>query len=227
MSAQKIFLLYGASGELGAAAVDYFLTQNYDYHYFISRKNPEINGKIKNYRIISASDLSEEENVVKTFSEVGRIENGEYHLFSTIGGYIGGKTVAETEYSDFIKMLDLNLISAFLIAKYFAQLLKSTLGGSICFTSALSSMKPEANKAAYNLSKNGLNYLVESLAIEGKEMNFRANAIAPFAIDTISNREWIDDSSKLVNPTDICITAKSLFDDKSVTGKIVPLPASL
>lgn len=219
-----MFLLFGATGELGKAAVEFFLNQNYDQYYFFTRNNFELQTVKNNYSIISVSDLTKEEYVTEAFAKVKKRNDAGYYLFSTVGGFIGGDTIATTGYADFKKMLDINLCSSFLIAKHFAKLVEGTEGGSICFTSALSSFKPEANKAAYNISKNALNYLVETLALEGKGIRLRANAIAPFAIDTQANREWLKNTSKLVRPKDICQVAQSFFDNNTASGQIIGLP---
>ncbi|MFA5806680.1 MAG: SDR family NAD(P)-dependent oxidoreductase [Melioribacteraceae bacterium] len=224
MSSGKIFLLFGSTGDLGKAAVKFFLNQNYDYYYFFTRSIFEIQTVKNNYSIIPISDLTKEEYVAQAFAKVKKKTDAGYYLFSTVGGFIGGETISATEYADFKKMLDINLCSSFLIAKHFAKLIEETEGGSICFTSALSSLKPEANKAAYNISKNALNFLVETLALEGKGIRLRANAVAPFAIDTQANREWFNDTTKLVSPKEICQVVQSFFEDNTASGKIVGLP---
>lgn len=222
---KKIFLLFGSTGDLGKAAVEFFLSQDYDFYYFFARKEFTIAGSKTNYKVVTASDLTNEESVEKSFSEIKKDNDAEYFLFSAVGGYFGGKNILETSFEDWLKMQNMNLNSAFLISKYFARLVNGTKGGSVCFTSAYSSLNPEKGKAAYVVSKNSLNYLVKSLALEGKEINLSANAVAPFIIDTLSNREWIDDPKKMVSPEEICCVVQSTFDNyKKVTGNIIQLP---
>lgn len=224
MSCRKIFLLFGSTGDVGKAAVKFFLNQNYDQYYFFTRSSFEIQTVKNNYSIIPITDLTKEEYVTEAFAKVKTKNDACYYLFSTVGGFIGGETISTTEYADFKKMLDINLCSSFLIAKHFAKLIEETEGGSICFTSALSSLKPEANKAAYNISKNALNFLVETLALEGKGIRLRANAVAPFAINTEANREWFKNSSQLISPNEICQVAQSFFDNNMASGQIIELP---
>jgi NAD(P)-dependent dehydrogenase (short-subunit alcohol dehydrogenase family) len=221
---KKIFLLFGSNGNLGKNAVKYFLEKNYDQYYFFARNNFEIDSKKTNYQIIKTLDLAEEKNIESAFSAVSKQIENTYFLYSTIGGFYGGKSVEDTDYNQWKKMLEINLNTAFLISKYFMKLVRGTQGGSICFTSAYSSFYPEPGKTAYNLSKSGLNYLVESLALEGSDLGISANAVAPFAIDTASNREWITDVSKLISPLIICDAVESLFTDyKKVNGNIIRL----
>ncbi|MCL4549851.1 MAG: SDR family oxidoreductase [Bacteroidetes bacterium] len=222
---KKIFLLFGSTGDLGKAAVEFFLSQDYDFYYFFARKEFTIVGSKTNYKVVTASDLTNEESVEKSFSEIKKDNNAAYFLFSAVGGYFGGKNISETSFEDWLEMQNMNLNSAFLISKYFARLVNGTKGGSVCFTSAYSSLNPEKGKSAYIVSKNSLNYLVKSLALEGKEINLSANAVAPFIIDTPSNREWIDNPKKMVSPEEICSVVQSTFDNyKKVTGNIIQLP---
>lgn len=231
MIPEKIFLLFGSSGNLGKTAVEFFLKQEYDYYYFFSRENflplqlgisGEVINEKKNFEIIKTGDLLNEENVAAAFARVKKKNDASYFLFSTVGGFWGGKTIAETDYENWQKMIKINLDTSFLIAKYFFKLVENTSGGSICFTSALSSLKPEVKKAAYNISKNALNFLVNTLALEGKEIGLSANAVAPFIIDSPSNRQWVKDKFKMTSAIDICKIVQLLFTNyKTMNGNII------
>ena len=220
---RKIFLLFGATGNLGRSAADYFLKKNYDFYYFFGRK--ELSNQNENkFEFVKINDLSVENNIEEALSHVRIEKSSAYFLYSTIGGFLGGESVEETDFADWQKMMSVNLNAAFLISKHFAKLVRKTAGGSLCFTSALSSLNPEGGKIAYNLSKNALNYLVESLAFETREIKLSVNAVAPFAIDSASNREWIDDVNRLVTAEQICDAVEALFINyKKVNGNIIRL----
>ena len=227
MNSEKIFLLFGASGTLGRTAVEYFLDQDYDQYYFFTRKKFELEST-KKYEMVMTEDLTKEENVVQAFQSVVQKKEANYFLFSTVGAYIGGDSIANTQYVDFLKMLDINLCTAFLISKYFSRLVHDCNGSSICITSAQSSLYPEENRAAYNISKHALNFLVKTLSVEEKEINLSANAVAPYVIDSVINREWIEDKTLLVTTSEICKIAESFFQNyRTVTGNIVELPGSI
>ncbi len=224
MKSEKVFLLFGASGALGRTAVDYFLNQDYDQYYFFTREMFELNSA-KKYEMILISDMTKEENVAKAFQNIDQKESANYFLFNTIGAYLGGESIADTQYEDFLKMISINLCTAFLISKYFSKLAQNSNGASICFTSAQSSLYPEENRAAYNISKHALNFLVKTLSMEGKKINLSANAVAPYIIDSEANREWIEDTTQLVTTSEICNVVHSLFlNYKTITGNIVELP---
>lgn len=227
MKSEKVFLLFGASGALGKTAVDFFLNQDYDQYYFFTRNMFELKSS-KKHDMILISDMTNEENVEKAFQRVIKIDHINYFLFDTIGAYLGGESIADTKYADFLKMLNINLCTAFLISKYFSKLTEHSNGSSICFTSAQSSLYPEENRAAYNISKHALNFLVKTLSFEGKKINLSANAVAPYIIDSAANREWVEDTTQLVTTSEICNVAHSFFQNyKTVTGNIVELPGSI
>lgn len=219
---EKLFLLFGTSGYLGKTAVEYFIKQNYDRYYFFTRKPLDKIQTEKNIEIILVGDLTNEENVKEAFSKVNLGKDSLLFLFDTIGTYWGGKKISDTPYDEWQKLLEINLNSSFLIAKHFAKLVEKGRGGSICFVSAFTSLSNEPNIAAYGVSKNALNYLVKSLAVEGKEIKLSANAIAPYIIDTPENKNWIEDKSKLIPAKNICNVVQKIFDEWNIfNGNII------
>ena len=128
MKSEKIFLLFGSSGDLGKVAVEYFLNQDYDYFYLFARRKFEVESKKNNIIAISAGDFTNEDNVIEAFSKIKKNNNAAYYLFSTIGGFTGGKSVSDTSYADFLNMLDINLCTSFLIAKHFTKFAEDTKG---------------------------------------------------------------------------------------------------
>ncbi|MGK9369564.1 SDR family NAD(P)-dependent oxidoreductase [Melioribacter sp. Ez-97] len=219
---EKIFLLFGASGKLGLQAVDFFLNCEYDYYYFISRKKLDLPATTKPHKNILVNDLTNESDVIEAFSKIQRKEDSYYYLFDTIGAYWGGKRIEETPYEEWKKLFDINLNSSFLIGREFMKLAASSKGGSICFTSAYTAFSNEPGIAAYGASKSALNYFVKTLAEEGKSINLSANAIAPYILDTESNRQWIDDKSKLIPLQDLCMIVEDIFRSRKIfTGNII------
>lgn len=220
---RKIFILVGASGNLGKDALNFFTKKDYDDFYFISRKPINYNKG----NLILVDDLSNEENVKSTFDKISREKNNFYYLLNTIGGYIGGSTISETPLTDWQRMISLNLTTTFLIAKNFIQLCNTGSGGSFITISALSGIYPEKNKAPYSISKNGINYLTKLLALENKSNHISFNAIAPYIIDSEENREWVKDKSLLISKENICKLAEDIFNNTvAISGNIFELPYS-
>ncbi len=220
---QKL-LIFGSSGALGNGVTDVFLKKNYDEIYLFDFKHKE--ESYDNIIRIIVNDLSEEKNVRQAFSHVKPDKDSAYYLFSTVGGFIGGKKIWETEVGYLDRMINMNLKTNFLIAKYFSILIQNSHSGSICLTSAYTGLFEEEGKAVYGASKAALIHLVKTLSEEGKEIKLSANAIAPFIIDTPSNREWMtsSDYEKWIKPAEIGEFVNSIFQNYNlVSGNIFKL----
>jgi NAD(P)-dependent dehydrogenase (short-subunit alcohol dehydrogenase family) len=220
----KEILIFGASSPLGQGVTNVLLKHDYDKIFLFDRKisnsfNDDPN--ISNFKI---EDLSIEENVIKALSVVKPSKEKELFLFSSIGGYAGGKFLWETETSEFDDMILRNLKINYLIAKHFSLLVKQSAGGSLCFTSAYVGLHPEIKKVLYEVSKAALIHLIKSLALEGKEINLSVNGIAPYMIDTPANRQWISstDYEKWTKPEEIGELVHNLFASyKFISGNTI------
>ncbi|MGB8320871.1 MAG: SDR family NAD(P)-dependent oxidoreductase [Ignavibacteriaceae bacterium] len=222
---KKNLLIFGSNGALGKGVTESLSKKDYDKIYLFDHN---IENNIAGERVsrIKVDDLSVELNVSKAFQNVSASKDELFFLYTTVGGFSGGKSLWETEVSEWDKMINMNLKTSFLIAKYFALLVKNSAGGSICFTAAFTGLNPEINKSAYGVSKSGLVHLTKSLALEGEEINLSVNAIAPYIIDTPANRKWMKDSdfSKWVKPSEIGELAYNLFSSfYFITGNIILL----
>jgi NAD(P)-dependent dehydrogenase (short-subunit alcohol dehydrogenase family) len=217
-------IIFGAYGALGTGVTKVLIEKGFDDIYlFGTRINETIKVTKQNVHNISVSDLSVEKNVADAFSNITADKDKSLFLFSTIGGYSGGKNIWETEESDLDKMFNINLKINFFLAKYFAKLVKESVGGSICFTSAYTGSHAEAKKGAYGISKSALNHLVQALALEGKAINLSANAVAPYIIDTADNRQWMKnaDYESWIKPEEIGEFVYNLFNNySSISGNI-------
>lgn len=221
---KKILLIFGSSGALGKGVTDVFLKKNYDEFYLFDFKHTEPSHTNINRIIIN--DLSEDKNVKDAFNRIVPSKDSVYFLFSTVGGYFGGKKIWETDLGYFDRMINMNLKANFFIAKYFSLLVKSSHSGSVCFTSAYTGLVEESGKAVYGTSKAGLIHLVKTLAREGKEINLSSNALAPYIIDTPSNREGMAnaDFNEWIKPSEIGEFVESIFQNYNmVSGNIFQL----
>jgi len=221
---KNVLLVFGAYGALGAGVTKVLIEKGYDDIYLFGTRINEKNMIIKpNVHNIIVSDLSLEINAEEALNNIIPDKDTAMFLFSTIGGYSGGKTIMETDVNDLDKMLSMNLKTNFFLAKYFSRLVKQSAGGSICFTSAYTGLHAETKKSVYGISKSALNHLVQTLALEGKEINLSANAVAPYIIDTPDNRQWMKkaDYSSWIKPEEIGEFVYSLFNNYNlISGNI-------
>jgi len=221
---KKELLIFGSSGALGKGVTEVFLGKGYDRIYLFDFKHKGITQD--NVKKILVKDLSIEENVKTAFKAVTTSKDTVLYLFSTIGGFTGGKKIWETEVGYFDRMINMNLKTNFLIAKYFSLLVRNSNSGSICLTSAYTGLFPEEGKGVYGASKAALIHLIKTLAEEGKDIKLSANAIAPFIIDTPANREWGKESDYdgWIKPNEIGEFVDSIFQSYNLlSGNIYQL----
>ncbi len=119
---KKILMIFGSTGALGNGVTEVFLKNNYDEFYLFDFKHKEPSHT--NINRVVVKDLSEEKNVKEAFDSIVPSDDSTYFLFSTVGGFTGGKKIWETEIGYFDRMININLKTNFLIAKYFSLLVK-------------------------------------------------------------------------------------------------------
>ncbi len=221
----RVLLIFGANGALGKGVAQVLTKKGFNKIYLFGSKLDNL-PESDNTEKIQTKDLSIEKNVTEAFSKIKPSKDMLFFLYSTVGGYAGGKNIWETNLDEFDKMININFKSSFLIAKYFSHIVKKSAGGSICFTAAQTGINPSKKNSAYGSSKAALIHFVKTLALEGKEIRMTANAISPFIIDTAANREWMPDADyeKWVKPEEIGELVNNIFDNFNfITGNIITL----
>lgn len=82
------------------------------------------------------------------------------------------------------RILNVNLKSVFLGAKFAIPIMKKQGGGVILNTSSVSGVRPRPGVSAYSASKGAVTILTKSLAAELASFNIRVNSISPVATET-------------------------------------------
>jgi NAD(P)-dependent dehydrogenase (short-subunit alcohol dehydrogenase family) len=101
-------------------------------------------------------------------------------LFNNAGiDPLRARSVMETEVSDWDRILDVNVGSAFLMARAAVPLMRAGGGGSIVNTASIAGIKPAGDEAAYSVSKAAMVSLTGSLAIDFAADGIRANCVCP------------------------------------------------
>jgi NAD(P)-dependent dehydrogenase (short-subunit alcohol dehydrogenase family) len=187
---KRTLLVFGASGELGNGIVTSIPPDQFDEVILFDFSFDE--NQKNEFKKIRISDLSIEANVTEVFTTIKPDKNTIYFMVSTIGGYTGGKVIAQTSYEDFVRMVNMNLTSNFLLLKQFSNLIQKSKAGSACLIAAYRGLHPKEKDGVYGASKAGLIHLVKTASLEGEEINLSVNAIAPLLIDTQANRSWME-----------------------------------
>jgi NAD(P)-dependent dehydrogenase (short-subunit alcohol dehydrogenase family) len=86
--------------------------------------------------------------------------------------------LTDMAYEDAKRVLDSNLLSAFLVMKHFAPLMPPAGGAFVCVGSRLG-MVGKPDEVLYSAAKGGLIMLAKGAAIEWASRNIRVNVVAP------------------------------------------------
>lgn len=95
------------------------------------------------------------------------------------------KPAVETEVSEFRRILDINLVGSFIVARAAARhWLRHGQTGAIVNISSVSGLCGNKGRVAYGASKGGVNLMTLVMATELGGQGIRVNAVAPGPIDT-------------------------------------------
>jgi NAD(P)-dependent dehydrogenase (short-subunit alcohol dehydrogenase family) len=161
--------------------------------------------------------------VEQVLKEAKRID-GLLHL---LGGFAGGKPVAETDDETWDRMMRLNLNAAFYTMRAVLPHMLKARQGRIVAIGSRTGVEPVAALSAYGASKAGLIALVRTIAAEVKDAGITANVVLPSVIDTPANRQAFPnaDFSKWVKPEAIANLLLWLASDAAadVNGAVIPI----
>jgi NAD(P)-dependent dehydrogenase (short-subunit alcohol dehydrogenase family) len=211
-------LITGASGGLGPAVVEQFLAGGHTVAGVARQwRSPD-----SRYQQIAA-DLSSGDGYRQMAAEAGDVDV----LIHVMGGFAGGKPVADTSEETWDQMMNLNLRSAFLVFRSVLPRMLERRRGRIIAVGSKVGAEPVGGLSAYGVSKAGLAYLVRTLALELKGTGVTANLVLPATIDTAANRAAMPgaDPSRWVKPESIASVISWLASDaaRDVSGAAIPV----
>ncbi len=162
----RVAVVTGGSGGMGRAVVTHLRRERWNVTSLSRREG---------------TDVGDEEQVVGAFSRFDRLDA----LIHCAGSLIR-RPFAEIPSAEWDGQIRSSLRGAFLCSREAFRLMGAT-GGSIVLVSSLSGVagaEKFAGMAAYVAAKSGLAGLTEALAVEGRPLGIRVNAVSPGAVDT-------------------------------------------
>ncbi|KAI3894408.1 hypothetical protein MKX03_016914 [Papaver bracteatum] len=122
------------------------------------------------------------ENLVRSTME----NYGKLDIMYNNAGISGelGSSIADTNFEDFKRVLDVNVLGSFLGAKHAARVMIPAKKGCILFTSSVASIIAGETPNAYTTSKHAIVGLTKNLCVELGQYGIRVNCISPFALAT-------------------------------------------
>jgi NAD(P)-dependent dehydrogenase (short-subunit alcohol dehydrogenase family) len=228
----KVVLITGAVGNLGAAVANRFLASGAALvllDHGTGRLRSAFQGleESKNHLLLEGVDVGSPADmqmaVDKTLQRFGRIDI----LVNTVGGYQAGKPLYQTPLETWQKMLDLNARTVFVACQAVIPSMIRQHDGKIVSVSARSALAGGASMSAYSASKSAVVRLTETMAAELKPEGINVNCVLPGTIDTPQNRAEMPkaDYSRWVSADSIAgvILFLSSDDARDIHGAAVPV----
>ena len=221
----QVAIVTGANGGLGTFVAKALLATGATVA-GIARSNAAGESHDSSYHPVSA-DLTDPNAakalIVRLAAQFGRVDV----LVHVMGGFAGGTSVAETDDETWKRMLDINLNAAFYVLRAVVPVMRQAERGRIIAIGSRQAVQPAANVAAYSASKSALVSLVQTVALENKDKNIRANVILPGTMDTPANRAAMPKANfaKWVQPQHVADLVVMLAGETGgdITGAAIPV----
>ena len=148
------------------------------------------------------------------FAKFGQVDV----LIHLIGGWVGGKTIAETDAEDFKFMLDQHAWSTFHLLRAFSPKLAANGWGRVIAVSSPSAVNTPPKSGAYAVGKAAEETLLFTLANQFKGTDITANVIQVSYID-------VKNSGKSTSSQEIISAMMYLCSDEAgkISGTRLPL----
>jgi NAD(P)-dependent dehydrogenase (short-subunit alcohol dehydrogenase family) len=131
-----------------------------------------------------ACDVTDEASVEAALDRAAEAFGGSApDLVVNCAGIAKFAPLMEQSLADFRRVLDVNLVSGFIVGRAAARRMAQRGSGCIVNITSINGVTPAPNSGAYPASKSGLAKLTELMAVEWGPLGLRVNAVAPGFID--------------------------------------------
>ncbi len=230
----RVAIISGGTGALGRAVSEHFLESGarVAIPWVVEAEVPLLQQRLGDRfseanLFLKRADVGDESQIATFVNEVTRRFGKLDILVNLVGGFWGGKSIAETSIAEWQAMFDLNLKPTFLCCRAAVPALKKNGYGRIVSVSSRSGLQGAGDFAAYAISKGAIATFTASLGEEVLPANIIVNAIAPSTIDTAANRAAMPTAKheNWVKPEDIARTVAFLCseDNRVTSGAVIPV----
>jgi NAD(P)-dependent dehydrogenase (short-subunit alcohol dehydrogenase family) len=237
----KTVVVTGGGKGIGAACAKVFFDAGANV--VVLDKDDDTSGITNERWFVVQCDVSSEAQVIEAAEKVWQRYNSIHYLVNNAGIQRYG-TVVDTTADEWDKVMNVNLKSYFLCAKYFIPLIQKSGSGVIINVASVQAFVSQKNVAAYTTAKTAILGLTRSIAIDFAP-NIRCVAVCPGTIDTPMVRtsfslspnpdevlqECIDmhPIGRIGTPEDVAEVVKFMCDDKAgfITGQYIRVDGGL
>ncbi|MGA7928182.1 MAG: SDR family oxidoreductase [Candidatus Sulfotelmatobacter sp.] len=109
---------------------------------------------------------------------------GQIDVLANIAGVVLVKPLIETDWSEFQRIVNINLGGIFLLLKYVLPVMQKQRRGSVVNMASVSGHVGQVNHSIYGATKAAVIGLCHGLAWEMAPYNIRINSVSPGSVDT-------------------------------------------
>lgn len=244
-SNNKTILITAPGGGVGKSITRYLIEDGYGVIGLGGKGSQDYVKKLQESGIdihFISCDYFSEDSIIEAFNEAKSLTKKIDGFINLTGGSLYSKKISELTFSEYRKVISLNLDSAFLLGKNVFEWMKKTGWGNIIFFGSTTGSRPSSKKLPYGVAKAGVHAMTWFFAEEGSEYNIVTNTIAPGYVLTDRHVEDIrkkadktqqsyDSLLEKINsknplkqslkPKDIYQLVKILLTTKHIQGQII------
>ncbi len=230
MLAGRVFVITGATGATGKLAAREFAERGASLVLIGADQNKldflarDLN--LPSERILTLTADLRQPDAVRSAAEAATVKFGRIDgLIHLVGGWVGGKTIAETPIKDFESMLSQHAWTTFYLFQEFGPHMAANKWGRVIVVSAPTANNPTGKTSAYTAAKAAQENLVLTLAAELKESNVTANIIQVKSIDVNGSGPSTSSGRAGAKPGEIVASMLYLCSDEAqkINGARIPL----
>lgn len=219
----RVIVITGATGALGSRTAHTFAEHGYSLALLDHDQN-KLDSLVRDLNLpgdrlfASVVDLRNKQAVRDSAEAVANKFGGVHALIHLVGGWTGGKTLAEAGKEELTSMLDQHVWTTFHLFQAFAPKLAASGWGRVIVVSKSSVANPPGKEGIYAAAKAAQENMVLTLAAELKESGVTANIIQVKAID-------VKNEGKGTTPDEIVAAMMYLFSEEAnkISGARIPI----
>jgi 3alpha(or 20beta)-hydroxysteroid dehydrogenase len=192
--ANKVAIVTGGSSGIGAAIVNRFIANGARIISIDLNKPDFENAALEHI----GCDLTNESAVSSAFQQISESYQQIDILCANAGIVPAWSRIVDTRFSDWKKVIDINVNALFLTVSHGAKLLRKG-SGTIVITGSINSIKGDPNIASYVASKHAALGIIKSAALDLGRDGIRVNGVAPGPIATKALLSRIENRLKDTN----------------------------
>ncbi len=190
MADERVALVTGASGGIGAAAVDALVARGFRVVAHYHRREEAVAALVARHpeRVTAArADLRDAAAAAALVEEAAR--RGPLRALVYAAGAVRDGLLATTDAADFAELLAVNYVGATACARAAVRPMLREKGGRMVFVSSVAARLPGRGQANYAGTKGALEAFARALAVELGPKSITVNCVAPGVIETDMSAE--------------------------------------